>query len=69
MSDEVYKNQKETKYHGVGNVPFPNASPSIKQREEQAFYEVNSADGSFVFHKLWGSIKVIWKTLKRKIFH
>ncbi|GGN22880.1 MULTISPECIES: hypothetical protein [Marinomonas] len=69
MENEMGRDKPEKKYNGVSHIPFSHASPSIKQREEQAFYEANSADSSFVFHKILGSIKVIWKTLKRKIFH
>ena len=69
MDDDIYQKQKETKYHGIANVPFPHASPSPKQREEQAYYEANSGGDNFVFHKLWVSIKSIWRALKCKIFH
>ncbi|WP_421855916.1 hypothetical protein [Marinomonas sp.] len=70
MGDEVYKNQQETKYQGLGNVPFPNASQSLKQREEQAFYEANSCDqgrlASYLAEKYRTVVKVMSKLLKSK---
>lgn len=63
-------NQRETKFNGIGNVPFPQASPSLKQREEQAFYEANSGDdGRLVLslaEKYRTVVKVMSKLLKSK---
>ncbi|MEP7766298.1 hypothetical protein, partial [Sanguibacter sp. 26GB23] len=68
MGDEVHKNQQKTKYHGVGSVPFPNASQSLKQREEQAFYEANSCDDGrlvlYLAEKYRTVVKMITKVFK-----
>lgn len=63
-------NQRETKFNGIGNVPFPQASPSLKQREEQVFYEANSSDqgrlASYLAEKYRTVVKVTSKLLKSK---
>lgn len=70
MDDDIYQKQKETKYHGIANVPFPHASLSPKQREEQAYYEANSGgDGRLVLclaKSYKAAIKMATKVLKGK---
>ena len=64
------KEALKVKYNSVSNVPFPQASMTRSQREEQAFYESYSEHGFYLLKAIRLGIKVlgkIFKKLKNKV--
>ncbi|NVK75931.1 MAG: hypothetical protein HWE24_20845 [Oceanospirillaceae bacterium] len=65
MDDNRDNKLRKTHYNGIGHVPFPQASPTVQLREEQAFYEANSYDKGRFILCLAKQYRIVSKTVNR----
>lgn len=67
MKREINTETEEikAKFNGISKIPFPQASMTQTQREEQAFYESYNEQSFYFFKIIWLGIKVLGKTVKK----